>query len=151
MKGEIFMAKYPVNQYLSNRYLTADELEALSSKDVYSYCFIDGKKSEWSQDYYSEICDNIDRYDSMQTLSGEPLGYIKTRIYINMSKWIPEGKKLNPKLIYTLQTILERNKAQLRNLALTGKANVYLSKCCSNLTELINKAFEDELSNNIDN
>ena len=67
-----------------------------------------------------------------------------------MSKWIPEGKKLNPKLIYTLQTILERNKAQLRNVALTGKANAYLLKCCSSLTELINKAFEDELTNNAD-
>ena len=145
------MAKYPVNPNLSNRYLSADELEAMSSKDVYSYCFISGNKSEWSHDYFSELCDNIDRYDSMQTLSGEPLGYIKTRIYMNMSKWIPEGKKLNPKLIYTLQTILERNKTQLRNVALTGKANAYLSKCCSSLTELINKAFEDELTNDADN
>ena len=87
----------------------------------------------------------------MQTLSGEPLGYIKTRIFVNVSKWIPEGKKLNPKLIYTLQTILEKNPSQLRTASLTGKATAYLSKCCSGLTELINKGFEDEVTNNINN
>lgn len=144
------MAKYSNNTSISNRYLTADELMSLSSANVYSYCFINGSKEEWSSDFYSEICDNIERYDSMQSLSGEPLGYIKTRINMNMSKWIPEGKKLNPKLIYTLQTILERNPAQLRTLALTGKATAYLSKCCSGLTELINKGFDDELETSSD-
>ena len=135
-----------VNYAFANRYLSADQLNSMSSEEVYNYCFINGNKEDWDTDFNAEICDNIERYDILKTLSGEPLGYIKTKIDMIMLKWVPDGKKLNPKLLYTLQTILERNKAQVRNVALTGKANSYISKSCINLTEIINKAFANELT-----
>ena len=140
------MAKNANNLTLQNKYFTADQLRSLSSENVYNYCFIDGAKEEWDTDYDAEIINNIDNYGILKSLSGEPLGFIKTKIDMIMSEWIPEGKKLNPKLVYTLQSILAKNPAQVRNVALTGKANSYISKSCINLTQIINKAFEDELA-----
>lgn len=140
------MAKNVSNLALQNKYLTAEQLNALSSENVYNYCFIDGQKQEWENDYDDEIINNLNNYPILQSLSGEPLGFIKTKIDMIMSQWIPEGKKLNPKLVYTLQSILAKNPAQVRNVALTGKANSYISKSCINLTKIINKAFEDELT-----
>ena len=139
------MAKNASNLTLQNKYLTADQLNSLSSEQIYNYCFIDGQKEEWETDYDDEIINNIEKYSILKTLSGEPLGFIKTKIDMTMSEWIPEGKKLNPKLVYTLQSILAKNPAQVRNVALTGKANFYIVKSCTSLTQLINKAFEDEL------
>lgn len=139
------MAKTASNSTLQNKYLTADQLRALSSEQVYDYCFIDGRKEDWETDYDDEIINNLSNYPILQSLSGQPLGYIKTKIDMIMSQWIPAGKKLNPKLVYTLQSILEKNPAQVRNVALTGNANLFISRTCINLTQIINKAFENEL------
>ena len=130
---------------LENRYFTAEQLNAMSAEDLNRYCFVSGKKEDWDNDFNKEICDNIDRYDILKTLSGEPLGYIKTRIDMTMFPWIPEGKKLNPKLLYALQTILAKNPAQTRNAALTGKTNSFIIKSCLKLTEIIEKAFACEV------
>ena len=144
------MAKNVNISAFQNKYLSADQLRAMTSEEVYNYCFVDGRKEEWDTDYNDEIVNNIEQYGILQSLSGEPLGFIKTKIDMIMSEWIPNGKKLNPKLVYTLQTILAQNKAQVRNVALTGRANSYISKSCTSLTQIINKAFENELVNEED-
>lgn len=132
------------NVSFQNRYLTAEQLNSLSTENLYDYCFIKGNKKDWELDFNKEICDNMDRYPLLSTLAGKPLGYILTKIDMTMSPWIPEGRKLNPKLIYSLQTLIAKNPSQVRDSALTGKANAFISASCTNLTKIINKAFEAE-------
>lgn len=127
-----------------NRYLTEFQLNAMSDAEIYKYCFVPGKKEEWDVDFNREISDNLERYNILKTLSGKPLSYIKTKIYYNMSTWLPEGKKLNPKLLFTLQSILSKNLVEVRNASLTGISNPHLSQSCIKLTEIINKAFNCE-------
>ena len=136
------MANSVNNSAFTNRYLTAEQLNAMSNEDINKYCFINGNRTEWETDFNDEICDNIDRYELLKTLSGRPLSYIKTKIAYNLLNWLPEGKKLNPKLLFTLQSILAKNKVEVRNASLKGTANQHISTSCTNLTEIINKAFE---------
>ncbi len=129
-----------------NRYLTAKELNAMSNENIYKYCFVRGSKTDWDTDFNDEICNNIEKYDLLKTLSGDPLSYIKTKIDYNMSNWIPVGKKLNPKLLYTLQTIIETDRVSVRNASLTGKINNHIADSCTRLTGIINKGFSCESS-----
>lgn len=135
---------------LRNRYFTVEQLNAMSSEDLNAYCFIPGDKADWDVEFNQEICDNIEKYEILKTLSGEPLGYIKTKIDFILAPWIPDGRKLNPKLLYTLQSILAKNPAQTRNAALTGKTNAFVIKSCLKLTTIIEKAFECEVETLID-
>lgn len=130
------------NIALTKRFLTADELSNLSESDLYKYCFIAGEKEDWETDFNEEIVDNIEKYGLLKTLSGVPLSYIKTKINIIMSNWLPEGTKLNPRLVYSLQSILAKDEKQTRQASLTGTANAHISDSCVALTTIINKAFE---------
>lgn len=123
-------------------YYTPVQLESMTSEQLYKYCFISGNKEDWDEDFNNEILKNIGHYQILKSLSGEPLSYIKTKISFKMQNWIPEGKKLNPKLLYTLQAILMRNNVETRNSALTGKANAHVSDSCAALTTIINKSFD---------
>ena len=131
-----------VNQNLKDRYFTAEQLKAMSSADINRYCFIPGSKSDWTNDFNAEVVNNIQNYDLLKTLSGKPLSYVMKKFEYNLFKWIPNGKKLNPKILYTLQSILETNIVEVRNASLTGTANSFISSSCTKLTEIINKAFE---------
>ena len=134
------------NTAFEKRYLTSEQLDSMSSEDINRYCFIDGDKKDWDDDFDNEICDNLEHYQLLKTLSGNPLGYIKAKIDYNMSSWLPEDKKLNPRLLYTLQSILSRNKIQVRNASLTGKPNSHIMDSCTNLTSIINKSFDCEVN-----
>ena len=69
------------NVSFQNRYLTAEQLNSLSTENLYDYCFIKGNKKDWELDFNKEICDNMDRYPLLSTLAGKPLGYILTKIF----------------------------------------------------------------------
>jgi len=128
--------------YSQNSFLTASQLNSLSSADINRYCFINGKKEEWDSDFINEIVDNIETYELLKTLSGNPLSYIKTKLYTILKKWIPAGTKLNPRLLYTLQDILAQNEKEVRSASMTGKPNNHIQESCTKLTTIINKAFE---------
>lgn len=130
------------NIALEKRFLTSDQLSNLTEEELYKYCFIAGKKEEWDTDFNKELVDNIEKYELLKTLSGVPLSYIKTKINMIMSNWLPEGTKLNPRLLYALQSILAKDEKQTRAVALTGTANSHVSDSCIALTTIINKAFE---------
>ena len=130
------------NDYTSRSFLTADELKSLSSEEVYRYCFINGNKADWDSDFNKEIVNNISNYELLKTLSGEPLSFIKTKLSMILSRWIPTGTKLNPRLLFTLQDILSQDEPQVRDSSLTGKPNDHIRQSCIKLTLIINKAFE---------
>ena len=130
------------NVALEKRFLTSEELSSLTEAELYKYCFIEGKKEEWDTDFNKEIVNNIEKYESLKALSGVPLSYIKTKIDYQMSNWLPKGTKLNPRLLYSLQTILEKDEKHLREAGLTGTTNSHISDSCIALTTIINKAFE---------
>ncbi len=130
---------------LTKKFLTANELSSLSSKNIERYCFLPGNKTAWETEFNAEIIDNIEKYEILKTLSGEPLSYIKSKIFMIMSNWLPKGTKLNPRLCYTIQDIISKNKTETRNASLTGETNEHIMKSCIALTTIINKAFENSI------
>ena len=135
---------------LKDRYFTADQLAQLSAETLHKYCFIDGDVEEWDDDFNNELYSDEVRYKMMLALFGQPLSYLQTRIYMTVSPWLAEGKKLNPKLLYTLQSILMKNPTATRTAALTGKANKFLVDSCHDFAAIMEKAFAYETAHSQD-
>lgn len=135
-----------VNNVLKDKYLTIDTLKALPKDKLTEYCLIDGDAKDWSVDINAEIEDK-EMYKNLRSLFGRTLDYMAQKIFNTCSPWLPENKKLNPKLLFTLQSILEKDKVNLMTVATTGKANKYILDSTLELTALVGKAFENTLSN----
>ncbi|MBE5741638.1 MAG: hypothetical protein E7351_03850 [Clostridiales bacterium] len=135
----------------SRQYYRFDKLYSLSSQELHQYCFIDGSKDDWEKDFNDEILDNEKIYaDGLLSLEGVPLNYILSRIGNNILPWIPSDKKLNAKILYTLNTILITKKDKVRDAALTQQATKHIKESCAALTTIINKAFSPSPNQNID-
>lgn len=135
-----------VNNVLKDRYLTIDALKALPKDKLTEYCLIDGKVNDWSNDINTEI-ESKEIYKNLRSLLGRNLDYMAQKIFNTCSPWLPENKKLNPRLLFTLQSVLEKDKANLIKVATTGKASPYIMESVLELTSVIGKTFENTVTN----
>ena len=115
---------------ISKQFLTFEQLNSMTKQELYDYCLIDGTMDSWEVDCTNEIVANIDKYGILKSFNGAPFNYIISKWVYTVETYLPVGKKLNARLLYSLENLIKQNKKECMATASAKKPTKYILDTC---------------------